>query len=149
MKRSKRMQPVKKLKQQEERMKAQHFAKTQQDVQREQSQLDMLIKYQGDYFSGLSQGSGEARNVGLSAQQLDKYQLFLARLHTAIENQRQVLVLKQKAMEAARQEWAAAHARLKAMDNLIEKMKEDESRHEDKLEQRMIDDLPLRNNRYD
>ncbi|MCG8669025.1 MAG: flagellar export protein FliJ [Pseudomonadales bacterium] len=149
MKRSKRMQPVRKLKQQEERTKAQYFAKTQQEVQREQSQLDMLIKYQGDYFNGLSKGRDQPQSVGLSAQQLDKYQLFLARLHTAIENQRQVLVLKEKAMEAARQEWAAAHARLQAMDSLIDKMRDEEARQEDRQEQRMIDDLPLRNNRYD
>lgn len=144
MKRSKRMQPVRKLKEQEERAQAKKFAQVQQELQQENDQLSMLQRYQADYFNGLTSGG-----AGLSAQQLDKYQMFLARLHKAIENQRQVVVIKQQAVEAARVQWAQANARLKALDSLIEKMKFEEQQQQDKQDQRLIDDLPLRNNRYD
>lgn len=148
MKRSKRMTPVRKLKQQEERTAAKKFAGAQQEAQRELQQLQMLEKYQQDYFSSLHDNQGRAAGHSLSAQQLDKYQMFLARLHKAIENQRQVLVIKEKGVEAARKEWAEANARLKALDSLIEKMVIEEEQMKDKQEQRLIDDLPLRNNHY-
>lgn len=148
MKRSKRMAPVRKLKQQEERAAAKKFANAQQEVQREMQQLQMLEKYQGDYFSSLHDNQGRGGAGSLSAQQLDKYQMFLARLHKAIENQRQVLVIKEKGLEVARQEWAESNARLKALDSLVEKMVREEERAQDKQEQRLIDDLPLRNNHY-
>lgn len=148
MKRSVRMQPVRKLKLQEERQLAKKFAQAQQALEQEKSQLAMLANYQQEYFAGLSGSQQSSNTAVLSAPQLEKYQLFLSRLHKAIENQRQMVVIKEQAVDAARQEWAQANARLKAMDNLIEKMQFEEARQQDKQEQRMLDDLPLRNNRY-
>ena len=148
MKRSQRMVPVRKLKQQEERQKAQGFALAQQEWRRELDQLEMLQRYQQDYFKELLQSSGGSQVIK-NAQQLDKYQMFLLRLDKAIENQRQMVVIKEKSVEVKRQEWADANARLKALDNLIEKMRLEEARIQDKQEQRMIDDLPLRNKRYE
>ncbi|MDX1694636.1 MAG: flagellar export protein FliJ [Ketobacteraceae bacterium] len=149
MKRSERMQPVRKLKQQEERQLARKFARAQQELQREQKQLTMLRQYQAEYFQGLTGSQQQARTGSISASELEKYQMFLSRLEKAIQNQHQVTVIKEKSVEAARQKWAEANARLKAMDNLIAKMRFEEAREQDRREQRMIDDLPLRNNRYD
>lgn len=149
MKRSQRMQPVRKLKQQEERQLAKKLAQAQQALQREQSQLNMLHQYQREYFQGLTGSRQQARTGAISAVDLEKYQMFLSRLEKAIQNQNQVTVIKEKAVEAARQAWAQANARLKALDNLIEKMRLEEEREQDKREQRLIDDLPLRNNGYE
>ena len=149
MKRSQRMQPVRKLKQQEERQLAKKLAQAQQALQREESQLTMLHQYQREYFQGLTGSQQQARTGTISATDLEKYQMFLSRLERAIQNQNQVKVLKEKAVEAARQAWAQANARLKALDNLIETMRLEEQREQDKKEQRLIDDLPLRNNRYE
>lgn len=147
MKRSKRMETVRKLKYQEEQQQAKKFAQAQQALQQEQAQLDMLKKYQQDYFAGLS--SGVENTAIISASQLEKYQQFLSRLHKAIENQQQMVVIKKKSVEVARQEWAQANARLKALDNLIERLQQEEQRIADKQEQKLIDDLPLRPNRYE
>lgn len=149
MKRSQRMQPVRKLKHQEERQLAKKLAQAQQALQREESQLTMLHQYQREYFQGLTGSQQQARTGAISAADLEKYQMFLSRLERAIQNQNQVKVLKEKAVEAARQAWAQANARLKALDNLIETMRLEEQREQDKKEQRLIDDLPLRNNRYE
>lgn len=149
MKRSQRMQPVRKLKLQEERQLAKKLAQTQQALAQEKTQLEMLHQYQRDYFASLTETHRSGGTQLQQASQLEKYQQFLSRLHKAIENQRQVYDIKEKAVEAARQEWAQANARLKALDNLIERMRLEEERQQDKREQRMIDDLPLRNNRYD
>lgn len=149
MKRSVRMQPVRKLKQQEERQLAKKLAQAQQELQREQSQLAMLQQYQKEYFQGLTGSQQQARTGLINASELEKYQVFLTRLEKAIQNQHQVTVIREKAVEAARQAWAEANARLKALDNLIERMRFEEEQAEDKREQRLIDDLPLRNNRYE
>ena len=144
MKRSERMKPVRKLKHQEERQLAKKFAQAQQELLREENQLAMLKQYQREYFQGLTGSHQQARTGAINATELEKYQMFLSRLEKAIQNQNQVKVLKEKAVEAARQTWAEANARLKAMDNLIERLRLEEER-----EQRLIDDLPLRSNRYD
>ncbi|PIE41570.1 MAG: flagellar export protein FliJ [Gammaproteobacteria bacterium] len=149
MKRSQRMLPVRKLKEQEERTFARKFAQAQQQVEQEKQQLSMLENYQRDYFANISSQQTQHTGVSLSATQLDKYQLFLGRLHTAIENQQQVLVIKEAALKVAREQWAAANARLKALDSLIANIKAEEAQMQDKQEQRLIDDLPLRSNRYD
>lgn len=149
MKRSERMQPVRKLKQQEERQLAKKLAQAQQALQKEEAQLQMLQQYQREYFNGLTGSQSQAQSGSINAADLEKYQMFLTRLERAIQNQSQVKVLRDKAVEAARQDWAQANARLKALDNLIEKMRFEEEREQDKKEQRMLDDIPLRIKRYD
>lgn len=149
MKRSERMQPVRKLKQQEERQLAKRLAQAQQALQKEESQLQMLQQYQREYFNAVTGSQSQGSTGSIRAIDLEKYQMFLSRLERAIQNQGEVRVLREKAVEAARQAWAEANSRLKALDNLIEKMRFEEEREQDKREQRMLDDMPLRTNRYD
>ena len=148
MKRSQRMQPVRRLKRQEERRQAKKFAEAQHALEKEMSQLQMLQKYQSDYLNGLSGGQQNNNGLLVSASQLEKYQQFLSGLSKAVENQRQMIDLKEQAVEVARRGWTQANAQLNAMDNLIEKIKQEEAQQVSKQEQRFMDDFPLRNNRY-
>lgn len=141
MKKSKRMQPVRRVKQQHEQELAKQFGQAQQAYLNEQQQLTMLRQYREDYLTSLRDPAAHGLS---SAQQLQKYQQFVLRLEKAITNQQEMVVLKEQAVEAARQAWAQANAQLQALDGLIGRMRDEEARQMDKREQRTLDDLPRR-----
>lgn len=140
MKRSKRLLPVKQLKKQEEQKEAKKLADAQNELRQAEQQLDELHQYRQDYYQSLHQPSGS-----LTASNLAKYQVFLTRLNRAIENQSQMLNLKKKAVDAQTKVWAAAHARHKAMEELIERFSNEEQIEKDKQEQKLMDEFALRN----
>ncbi len=139
MKRSDRLLPVRKLKEQKERAEAHKLAECQKQLQMAQRQALELQNYRAEYYQGVHQN-----RQGISSSYLDKSHQFISRLNIAIESQLQVVKNCEQALEKQKQVWADAHAKLKAMDDLIDRLRIEEQVQEDKQEQKMLDEYALR-----
>lgn len=139
MKKSKRLVPVRQIKQQEEKAAAQRLGEAQQGLNNAIKQLQELQQYRQDYYHSLS--AGNEGNSSVPAAALEKYQLFLARLNGVVERQQETVEQYKQHVDSHRQKWAEANARLKSIDDLIERAKIEEEQLKDKQEQKAIDEL--------
>jgi len=73
--------------------------------------------------------------------QLQTTQGFIDKLNTAIVTERKTISELKVQVEQARQVWFEKRARVKAMQNLLEKVTKNEQVKLDRQEQKMLDDL--------
>ncbi|MEE2731443.1 MAG: flagellar export protein FliJ [Pseudomonadota bacterium] len=140
MKKSKRLLPVRQLNQQAEREEARKLAHLQQELQAAQQQRRELESYLADYFQTIQQQQSKVTQ----AAQLGLYQSFISRLQLAIRRQGELVQQRQAAVKAQTKRWVDANARLKTMDQLIEKARQQEQLEESRREQKLLDDRPFR-----
>lgn len=140
MKKSVRLRPVRELKQQQERAEARKLAELQQQLQQARRQCDELQSYLKDYFQTLA----NQRQQVHQASQLALYQSFVTRLEQAIQYQQQVIRQREMSVQAQSKKWVAASERLRAMDELITRARQQEELEADKREQKIQDDRPFR-----
>ncbi len=139
MRRSKRLAPVRKIKEREEKEAARRLGDAQKGLNSAIKQLEELQQYRQDYYTTLS-GGAISSNVSVPATVLEKYQLFLAKLNGVVERQQETVEQYRQHVEAHRKAWVESHARLKSMDDLIARAREEEQLFIDKQEQKMIDE---------
>ena len=139
MKRSKRLAPVRQIKEKEEKEAARRLGDAQKGLNAAIKQLEELQHYRQDYYTTLSNG-GVSGNVAVPATVLEKYQLFLAKLNGVVERQQETVEQYRQHVEAHRKAWVESHARLKSMDDLISRAREEELLFIDKQEQKMVDE---------
>lgn len=140
MKKSVRLQPVCKLKQQQERKEATQLAKYQGELEQSRRQLNELQQYLQDYYQNLQGHQGSVR----SASQLGLYQSFVSRLQKAIARQGEMVKQRELSVKAQTQRWIKASHSVKVMEQLIEQARQEEAREEGRREQKMMDDRPFR-----
>ncbi|HAG96956.1 MAG: flagellar export protein FliJ [Pseudomonadales bacterium] len=142
MKKSKRLVPVRQLKQQAERGEAKKLAGLQQELQQAKNQLAELESYLAEYYQTVQQHQSQVTQ----ASQLGLYQAFISRLQQAIRHQSEMVQQRQAAVQAQTRKWIEANARLKTMDQLIEAARQQENLDESRREQKVQDDRPFRGN---
>lgn len=140
MKKSLRLRPVRDLKQQQERLEARKLADLQQQLQQARRQCTELEGYLKEYFNSVS----SQRQLVRQASQLALYQAFVDRLQQAIQHQMQVVRQREMAVQAQTQKWISASEKLKSMDDLILRARQQEQLDADKREQKILDDRPFR-----
>lgn len=140
MKKSVRLRPVRDIKQQQERTEARKLADLQQQLHQARLQCEELQGYLKDYFQTLSQQRQQVHQ----ASQLALYQAFVTRLEQAIQYQREVIRQREMAVQAQTRKWVAASERLRTMDDLINRARQQEEIEADKREQKILDDRPFR-----
>ncbi|MGF6455457.1 flagellar export protein FliJ [Pseudomonas frederiksbergensis] len=86
---------------------------------------------------------------GVSGQWLLGYQGFLARLGTAIDQQRQSLNWHQNNLNKSREAWQQAFARVEGLRKLVQRYRDEARQLEDKREQKLLDELSQRLPRQD
>lgn len=138
MKKSTRLAPVRQIKQQEEKEAAQRLGEAQQGLNAAIKQLQELQQYRQDYYASLTEGREGSSSV--PATSLEKYQLFLAKLNGVVERQQETVEQYKQHVDSHRKKWAEANARLKSIDELIERAKREETLFMDKQEQKSIDE---------
>ena len=139
MRRSKRLAPVRQIKEREEKEAARRLGDAQKGLNAAIKQLEELQQYRQDYYTTLS-GGGISNNASVPATVLEKYQLFLAKLNGVVERQQETVEQYRQHVEAHRKAWVESHARLKSMDDLIARAREEELLFIDKQEQKMVDE---------
>ena len=133
---SKRFQPIQRIADDRERKAAIALGeklKAKQDAER---QLQILTDYHADYLERYRQ----AMQAGLPAAQIRGYQNFLDQLETAITQQKQILQGHQGACDASKAHWNDQYRRSQVMNNVVDRLKQDERRHMDKREQSDLDE---------
>lgn len=122
--RSKRLEPVHAVVEDNERKIARKFAHTERRCQEAQTKLADLQRYHGEYATGFQQ---RAQN-GIGAVGLRDYQVFLAKLTEAIKQQAAVVQRAEAEREQVRQEWFKAMQRTKAIAHVLEQWLAEERR---------------------
>jgi len=140
MKKSKRLDTVRTVSAQREKAAAESVGQARKQLSQAEQQLSALSTYRNDYRQNLVNLGSE----GVSVMMFRDYRTFLNRLDVAIDQQNQRLDTMGKQLNRALDEWAKANGKLKAMDSLIARVRQEEEKLEDKREQRILDDRPRR-----
>ena len=136
MKTSQKLRPVVRVAHHQERNAARQLGDRMRHVELQQKQLDELLVYRADYAKSFA----EATAKGLSVVQLRDYQLFLSRLDTAIDQQKQQLADSQKNCDTSKVSWQDASGRHKMIDKVVERRQQSEQQQQQGKEQREADD---------
>ncbi|HPP47686.1 MAG TPA: flagellar export protein FliJ [Accumulibacter sp.] len=111
----------------------------EQDAQRK---LTMLQMYRDEYFARFR----AAAQNGLRPAEWRNYQDFLARLDEALGQQQHAVSVQQSHTAAGQAEWRRQHSKLKAIDALADRHRNNEARQELKQEQKEQDAFAARRN---
>lgn len=138
--RSKRMQPIAQIAEQDQQREIQIYVASQQAVVDAKLQLEQLIDYRVEYSQGrLSQQ--------MTMNQLKDYQVFLDKLNQSIDQARLLIEQKQFQCEKQRLLWLKSRTRSKALDAVIAKYIQQEAVIEARIEQKEQDEFASRINR--
>ena len=113
------------------------LSSAQADVASAQSQLNQVLDYRVDYYA-LATGSGKA---AIDTNQLKTARHFLSQLDSIIGRQQVTLQQNERQLEQFRTAWIEAKRRLTAIQKLRQSRTTERSRVEEKVMQRLLDDL--------
>ncbi|HHO59936.1 MAG TPA: flagellar export protein FliJ [Thiotrichales bacterium] len=136
MKTEQRLQPVAKIARSQERSAARVMGEMLRQAEEQQTQLELLISYRDEYFQNFS----NAGQAGLSAVQLQDYQVFLHRLDTAIAQQRQQVEQSRQSCEQSKTYWRGSHNHSEMINKVVENRRQQAQQLKDSREQRELDD---------
>jgi flagellar FliJ protein len=139
--RSQRMHIVLTLAQKAEDDAAQKVKEQADLLKQEIRQLDELKSYSGQYL----QAYANLRD-GVSAQEMINYSGFIGRLADAIKEQENKKERIQQGLDKLKLVWAEMHQKRKTLNDLIDRLKKDESATLEKLLQKEMDELANRPN---
>ena len=134
--RSRKIGKVAALAASEERRFGEQAGRSQRQLNEQLGRLGELNAFRHSYASksrGLS---------GINSVQWKDYQNFLQRLDAAINAQQQIVSDCEQALASHRQRWLAKRRRLDSLERILEKYREQEYAHAERLEQKLLDDLP-------
>ena len=79
---------------------------------------------------------------GVSSAHWKDYQMFMHRLDQAVQSQQQIVRDSERNLESHRRRWLEKRRRLEALQGVLESYRNEEFRHEERQQQRALDDLP-------
>jgi flagellar protein FliJ len=139
--RAKRMNIVLVLAQKAEDEAAKRVKEQADLVRLEQEQLDDLNAYSQQYLQSYS-----SLKSGVTAQDMINYSGFISRLADAIKEQQVKIQRLQQGLDKLKTQWSITHQKRKALEDLIERLKKEESAVLEKLLQKELDELANRPN---
>jgi flagellar FliJ protein len=137
MTRSERMGVVQQATSHAEREQADRVALAERHVVEMEEKLAALERYRKEYEVGFAARAG----AGFGAAAIRDFQMFLARLGDALEQQRLVVEKARAAHQAAILVWREAAKRAHVVDTLAERWQVEETREEGRRDQRDNDEL--------
>lgn len=136
MKKSERIEPIKKIAADHEQDAVQDLGQSRQALNEHETKLEQLIQYRAEY-ARLFQEHGSR---GMDGSQLQAYQGFLAQLDVAIRAQQGMIQQVKLECEDKRHVWQQRHTRTEALGKTIDRFRTAESKQQDKQEQKEADD---------
>ncbi|MBB6523470.1 flagellar export protein FliJ [Pseudoteredinibacter isoporae] len=133
--RSKRLEVVLNLNQQDLDKISEQLAKQQENLQQEQLKLGQLKDYRDDYMNSVR--ALKHTNV----QQIQSQRGFIQRMQMACDQQQAMVAKVNEHCEAIMQLWQQQSQKLKKLEELIERYQQEEQLMIDKQEQKLIDEL--------
>ena len=140
MTRSKKLKPVVKHVDKNEKSALEAVAFSQQKLQQQRNKLQQLNDYKNDYAR---QQSG-ARSGSVSSVQLQEFNRFFTQLNDTITQQTQIVAMAQRELDIKRQQWKLTRSRSDAMHKIVDKIEASELKQAEKIEQKFMDEVALR-----
>jgi len=121
----------------EERRFGEQAGRTQQALNEQLDRLGELNAFRHGYGPPTS---------GVSSVRWKDYQNFLHRLDRAVQSQQHVVGDCEQNLEAHRKRWMMKRQKLESLERVLEKCRQRDVSHQERLEQRRLDDMPCRSN---
>ena len=137
MKRSERLDVVQQAAARTERERAERVGAAERHLAEMQQKLTALEKYRGEYEAGFATRAGG----GVDVVGMRDFQTFLARLGEALVQQRELVALARKALDAERSNWREAAQRQHVVETLAERWQGEETRAANRRDQNESDEL--------
>lgn len=142
MTRSRRLKPVVQHVDDLEQQALQEVARCQNQLQAEQQRLHQLQQYRQEYQSRKND-TGKL----YSSFELVEFQRFMQQLDQTIEQQQLVLKQCEVTLNGKRDQWKETRVNAKLMHKVVDNLQQQEVRHQEKLEQKEMDEHALRQHR--
>ncbi len=137
MKRSERLDVVQQATARTERERAERVGAAERHLVEMQQKLAALEKYRGEYENGFATRAG----VGVDVVGMRDFQTFMARLGEAMVQQRELVAMAQRGLDAERNNWREAAQRAHVVETLAERWLGEESRAAERRDQQESDEL--------
>ncbi len=109
-----------------------------------ESKLTMLLEYREEYATRFQASMAS----GLSAMGYRNFQLFMDKLDTAIDGQRNVVAEAKKRVEERRKAWQAGERKRMSYGTLANRALQEEQHRENKRDQKAMDEHAARQHLY-
>ncbi|WP_196137318.1 flagellar export protein FliJ [Aliikangiella sp. G2MR2-5] len=116
---SKRLDPIKKLANNQEQKAARSLGESLEIYKLEKDKLKQLDTYRVEYMTAMN----EKVSSGISGASLQHYHQFLSKLDFAIKQQKEVLLVCEQRISAKQSHWQKEHGRNQAIGNAIDRLK--------------------------
>lgn len=140
VRRSKRLERVHTLAASEERDYCRAMGEAQRRLDQHLGRLEELKAYRREYAARQAPGQGGA---AVSSVRYADYRNFLERLDDAVRAQAEVVMTTEKSRDAHRERWMRKRRKSESLQRVVDRCRADESRAEERLRQKALDDLPL------
>lgn len=140
MTRSKRLAPAGRVIDERERQQAEQLAACERKVAENEAKLGELERYYTDYARQFAVRAGQGTGVA----SLRDYQVFLARLTQAVNQQTQVVLQVRGERDAELERWQQAARHAKAVGTVMERWKSEEQKLADRRDQLESDERAQR-----
>ncbi len=120
----------------EERRFGEQAGRSQRHLNEQLERLGELNAFRHSYAKKGNSASG------VSSAHLKDYQNFLQRLDTAVKAQQQIVRDCERNLATHRQRWLVKRQKLESLERVLEKYRAADVADEEKLEQKLLDDLP-------
>ncbi len=140
MKRAKRLEPVDAIMSEKERACALHLATLQARLVEAEQRCQELKRYLDEYQNAFRQRA----RAGIGVAGMRDYQLFIARLGEAVEQQDGIVAQLRGDCDRARSQWRQAAARKNAVGKVIARARSEELQLEARRQQSELDERAQR-----
>jgi len=140
MNRLRRLEPIKDLAERREQQAIQAYGQSQQKVETARKGLASLQAFRDSYGARFT----ESGQQGLGVRRLHEYRAFFDKINKAIAEQERVLHLAERELEATKRAWENAHGRVMGMRSVVDKLRAEAIKLEQKREQAEYDDRASR-----
>lgn len=134
--RAKRLTVILDLAEKAEKQALSEWGLLQQQLQNEEQQKQQLDEYVAEYQRSLALPSGNAQSGGAIQNTLG----FISQVEAALQQQAQQLNLLQQRVDASKEAYLAQHGKVKALNNLLDKLDLEFDQEQDKQQQRQADE---------
>lgn len=133
---SQRLQPVASIAKAHERNAARLMGERLSQEEAQKLQMETLMNYRKDYIENFSTAS----RAGLSAIQMQDYQVFIGRLDSAIEQQKEQVLQSRQECEQSRDYWRSKYNHSEMINKVVESRAQQEMQIRNSNEQKQTDD---------
>jgi flagellar FliJ protein len=138
--RSRRLEPIAQLADHRQQGAARSLRQSQEELDGYRRRLAELTAYQAEYLERFE----KLGKTGITANNLKRFQGFLGQLSEAIGNLQGLIHLAEGQVDRRREEWLVTRARYRALEEVIERFRAEESRHRVRRDQRDADERSQR-----